>query len=246
MGFASARADGSSSSTFVFQFCFSTQLDRTLLISCNCLFLLYLYSAFGSSTTECFRRAKRKAQKRYMPFMKLSSTLTIILMLLAQSSVLGQGEGASKHQFSFYINEKEKSSADAEIFIVVSEDTIKGNYVEGFYHFPPIDTSKQFDIIVKVSDIIFSGQGYPGWMLNKGSRITFVKLTKLKKLTSVAEYNGMSNKDEGWEWYSKRFFVVNHTYTIDIDNRNKIKELQFLVISPNSSGKLVTTKKVVK
>jgi len=32
------------------------------------LFLLYLYSAFGSSTTECFRRAKRKAQKRYVPY----------------------------------------------------------------------------------------------------------------------------------------------------------------------------------
>jgi len=66
MGFASALADGSSSSTFVFQFCFSTQLDRTLLINRMCLFLLYLYSAFSSSTTECFRRAKRKAQKRYM------------------------------------------------------------------------------------------------------------------------------------------------------------------------------------
>lgn len=178
--------------------------------------------------------------------MKLSSTLTIILMLLAQSSVLGQGEGASKHKFNFYINEKEKSSANAKIFVVVSGDTIKGNYVEGFYHFPLIDTSKQFDIVVEVSNIIFSGQAYPGWMLNKGSRILFGKLTKLKNLTSVADYSSMTEKDEGWEWYSNRFFVVNRAYTLDIHNRNKIKELQFLIISPNSSGKLVTTQKVVR
>lgn len=181
-----------------------------------------------------------------MPFMKLSSFLTIILMLLIRSSVLGQGEGTSKHQFNFYINEKEKSSVDAEIFIVVSGDTTKGNYVEGFYYFPTIDTSKQFDIVVKVSNIIFSGQGYPGWMLNKGSRMTFGKLTKLKKLKSVAEYNDMTKKDEGWEWYSKRYFVIDQNFTIDIEDRNKIKELQFLIISPTSSGRLVTTQKVVR
>ena len=167
-------------------------------------------------------------------------------MLLAQSSVLGQGEGTSKHQFNFYINEKEKSSTNAEIFVVVSGDTIKSKYVDGFYYFPVIDTSKQFDIVVMANDIIFSGQGYPGWMLNKGSNMTFGKLTKLKKLKSVAEYNGMTRKDEGWEWYSKRFFVVDQTFTIDIDNRNKIKELQFLIISPNSSGRLVTTQKVIR
>jgi hypothetical protein len=70
-------------------------------------------------------------------------------------------------------------------------------------------------------------------MLNKGSRMTFGKLTKLKKLKSVAEYND-------------RYFVIEQTYTIDIEDRNKVKELQFLIISPTSSGKLVRTQKVVR
>jgi hypothetical protein len=181
-----------------------------------------------------------------MPFMKLSSILIIILMLSAKTSVFGQTETSSKHQFSFYINEKEKLAANAETSVVVSGDTIKSNRVDGFYYFPVIDTSKQFDLIVRVKGITFSGQGYPGWMLNKGSRITFGKLTRLKDLTSVADYNGMTKTDQGWEWYSKRFFVVNRTYTIDIENRNKVKELQFLIINPNSSGILLTTQKVVK
>ena len=178
--------------------------------------------------------------------MKLSSILTIISTLLAPTLVFGQADGMSKHKFSFYINEKEESTVNAEISIVVSGDTIKSNYVDGFYNFPVIDTSKPFDIIVTANDIIFSGQGYPGWILNKGTSMTFGKLTKLKKLKSVADYNDMTRKDEGWEWYSKRFFVINRTYTIDIENRNKIKELQFLIVSPNSSGNLVTTQKVIK
>ena len=183
---------------------------------------------------------------RYMPFKTLSSILTITWILIARTFVFGQTEGMSKHQFSFYINDQDKPAPNAEIFVVVSGDTIKSKYNEGFHYFPAIDTSKQFDIIIKVKDLMFLGQGYPGWMLNKGSRITFGRLTKLKKLTSVANYNDMTEKGEGWEWYSKRFFVVNHAYTLDIDNRNKIKELQFLVISPNNSGSHVTTQKIIK
>jgi hypothetical protein len=178
--------------------------------------------------------------------MKLTPILTIILALLFPTLIFGQTDAMSKHKFSFYINEREKSTVNAEISIVTSGDTIKGNYVEGYYYFPVIDTSRKFDVIVRTNDIIFLAQDYPGWMLNKGARITFGKLTKLKKLTSVAEYNGMTEKDEGWEWYSKRYFVVDRTYTIDIDNRNKIKELQFLIISPHSSGVLATTQKVIR
>lgn len=178
--------------------------------------------------------------------MKLSSILTITWILIAKISAFGQTEVLSKHQFNFYINDQEMSALTADISVIVSGDTIRSKYDEGFYYFPSIDTSKKFDIIVKVKDIIFSGQGYPGWMLNKGTRMTFGKLTKLKKLTSVAEYNDMTERDEGWKWYSKRYFVVNRRYTLDIENRGKIKELQFLIISPNSSGSLVTTQKVVK
>jgi hypothetical protein len=178
--------------------------------------------------------------------MKLSSILMIFWMLSAKASVFGQTEASSKHKFSFYVNEEEKPATDAEILIIIAGDTIKSNRLHGFYHFPLIDTAKKFDLIVSVNGITFSGQSYPGWMLNKGSTITFGKLTKLKDLTSVANYNGLTEMDEGWEWYSKRFFVVNRTYTIDIDNRNEIKELQFLVISPNQSGSIVTTQKVVR
>jgi hypothetical protein len=183
---------------------------------------------------------------RYMPFMKLSSILTITCILITETSVFGQTEAMSKHQFSFFMNDKEKLAPNAEISAVVSGDTIRSKYDKGFYYFPTIDTAKQFDIIVRVKGITFSGQGYPGWMLNKGSRMTFGKLTKLKRLTSVADYNDMTENDKGWEWYSKRFFVVNRTYTLDIDNRQNVKELQFLIISPNSSGSLVTTQKIVK
>jgi hypothetical protein len=181
-----------------------------------------------------------------MPFMKLSSILMIFSMLSAKVSVWGQTEASSKHQFSFYVNDKEKSAANAEILIIISGDTIKSNKLNGSYYFPLIDTSKKFDLIVKVNGITFTGQTYPGWILNKGSMITFGKLTKLKHLTSVADYDGLAKTDEGWEWYSKRFFVVNRRYTLDINNRNKIKELQFLIISPTSNGSLVTTQKVVR
>jgi hypothetical protein len=96
---------------------------------------------------------------RYMPFMKLSSILTITGILIARISVFGQTEELSKHQFSFYINDKEMSAPNAEILVVVCGDTIKGKYSEGFYYFPAIDTSKDFEIIVKLKDIVFSGQG---------------------------------------------------------------------------------------
>ena len=99
-------------------------------------------------------------------------------------------------------------------------------------------------MIVRINNLTFSGQSYPGWMLNKGTRITFGKLTKLKKLESVANYNSSTKKDVDWEWSSKRFFVANHVYTLDIENRNRIRELQFLIISVNGSGNLVTTQKI--
>ena len=66
-----------------------------------------------------------------MPFMKLSSILTITLILIAKTSVIGQTEGASKHQFSFYVNDQEKSAPNAEISVVVAGDTIKSKYNEG-------------------------------------------------------------------------------------------------------------------
>jgi hypothetical protein len=178
--------------------------------------------------------------------MKLGSILIIVWMLFVKTSVFGQTKALSKHEFSFYINAKEREAVKVEISVVVSGDTISSEIVEASFYFPVIDSSKRFDLIIRVDGIVFSGQNYPGWVLNKGSRFIFGKLTKLKNLISVADYNGMTKADKGWELYSKRVFVVDHTYTIDIDNRFRIKELQFLIISPNSSDKLMTTQKVVK
>jgi hypothetical protein len=160
--------------------------------------------------------------------------------------VLGQDSAMSKHEFNFYINDIKNSAANAEISIIVSGDTIKSYKSGDLYYFPILDTANDFNIEVKVNNIVFSGLGYKAWTLNRGTRIILGKITKLNKLLSVAKYNGMAKRDDGWEWYSKRFFVIDHAYTLDIDNREKIKELQFLIISPNNSNSHVTTQKIVK
>ncbi len=181
-----------------------------------------------------------------MPFMKLATTLTVLFMLFSANLVLGQDTALSKHEFDFYINDIKHSSSDAEISIIVSGDTIKSNKIGDFYYLPILDTVNNFDITIKVENILFVGQGYKAWMLNQGTRIILGRITNLDNLLSVAKYNGMTKKDEGWKWYSKIYFVIDHAYTLDIDNRKKIKELQFLIINPNNSNSLVTTQKVVR
>ena len=65
-------------------------------------------------------------------------------------------------------------------------------------------------------------------------------------MTSVAEYNGMNKSDEGWEWYSKRYFIVNNIHTIDIENPKKVKELQYLILNGKSkSSEKKTTGKII-
>ena len=181
-----------------------------------------------------------------MPLMKHSTTLIFFLAVFSLNLALGQNSAMSKHEFNFYIDDIKNLATNAEISIIVSGDTIKSNKIGDFYYFPLLDTTNNFDIEVKVNNIIFSGQNYKAWVLNRGTRIILGRITKLNKLLSVAEYNGMTKKDEGWEWYSKRFFVIDHAYTLDINNRGKIKELQFLIINPNKSNSLVTTQKIVK
>lgn len=178
--------------------------------------------------------------------MRLKLSAVFLFVLFSLSHVFGQNQTVSKHEFIFYKDDIKIPVADAEISIVVSGDTLKSNQTGSFYYFPIIDTAKNFGIIIKVNNIIFSGQGYKAWMLNSGTKIILGQLTKLNKLQSVAEYNGMTKKDEGWEWYSKRFYVIDRRYTIDINNRDKIKELQFLIISPNNSNSHVTTQKIIK
>ena len=178
--------------------------------------------------------------------MKQSSILLIFCVLISTSSAFGQNEASSKHQFSFYVNEKEKPAKKVKISVVVSGDTIESKSIDGLYYFPLIDTSKKFDILISVNKITFYVESFPSWMLNKGSKIIFGKLTKLKNLISIAEYNSLNETDKDWVKFSKRFFVVNRNYTLDIENVNTIKELQYLIINPTNSGKLLTTQRVVR
>ncbi|MBG9374604.1 hypothetical protein I5907_00025 [Panacibacter sp. DH6] len=178
--------------------------------------------------------------------MKLTTTLTLLFLLFNFNLAVAQDSTFSKHDFNFYVDDVKKSINNVEISIIIAGDTIKANKVGNFFYFPLIDTTKNFDLEVKANNITFLGQGYKAWILNRGTRIVLGKLTILKKLLSVAAYNGMTKNDEGWEWYSKRFFVLDHAYTLDIDNRDKIKELQFLIINPNNSNSLVTTQKIIK
>jgi len=65
---------------------------------------------------------------------------------------------------------------------------------------------------------------------------------------SVAKYSEMDSTDKSWDAYSKKFFILDRAYTIDIVNSQKTKELQFLILAPNSEGDGVyfLTQKVTK
>lgn len=178
--------------------------------------------------------------------MRHPTILTIFLSLFSLTFVVGQNPIQSKHEFAFYINDIKDSSESTEISIIVCSDTIKSNKIGDFYYFPILDTVNSFDMEIKVGDILFLGQGYKSWMLNKGTRIVLGKITQLNKLLSVAEYNGMTKKDDGWEWYSKRYFVVDHAYTLDIDDLSNVKELEFLILNPNNSQIFMKTQKIVR
>jgi ssDNA-binding replication factor A large subunit len=152
----------------------------------------------------------------------------------------------SKHEFSFYVDDSLKSSANAEVSIIVSGDTITGKKIAGFYYFPILDSSRNFDIVVKVSQITFFGQDIKSWVLNQGTKIILGKVTQLKGLQSVAEYGGITPKDKSWEYDSKRYFVLNHFTTVDIENRDDIKELHFLNLYPTNSTSYVSIQKTIK
>lgn len=106
----------------------------------------------------------------------------------------GQNTTLSKHDFSFYVNDVEQLLGNVELSIIVSDDTIKSKKIANSFYLPIVDTSKRFDILLKINGLTFSGQGYKAWVLNKGSKMTFGRITKLNKLESVAKYNDMTKK----------------------------------------------------
>jgi hypothetical protein len=175
-------------------------------------------------------------------------TLLALYISFGYDLAFCQKDLSSKHTFRFFINETEQKIVNGKIKIIVDKDTIVGKKIGNQYGFPIIDKNKQFKIEVEVNKNKLLAGPFKAWSLNHGSRLIFGKLTQLNKLLSVAKYSSMDSTDKSWEVFSKRFFIINRSHVIDIENIQKIKELQFLIMDPNSDGDGVTfiTQKVTK
>jgi hypothetical protein len=148
----------------------------------------------------------------------------------------------SEHKISFNVNKEQKEIRSSEVYVIVENNTIEGKKVNDKYYFPYIE--KEFKIVIKINKTIFEAGPFKPMVLNSDCDLDLGIINRIKKMTSVAEYNGMNEKDEGWEWYSKRYFIVNNMHTIDIENPNKLKKLTYLVLNgkTKSSEKIIGTK----
>jgi hypothetical protein len=177
----------------------------------------------------------------------MTKTISTILICFLFGPVFGQ-HTVSQHKVSFYINNTKQHIVASKIKIIVDTFTIIGTKNLDIFSFPIIDSSKEFKIEIEINKLKFLAGPYKAWCLNNGSQMIFGELTKINSLLSVAKYNQMDSTDESWEAYSKRFFIVDKAYTIDIADVRKTKELQFLILAPLSDGDGVyfLTQKVTK
>lgn len=175
---------------------------------------------------------------------------TVILTILFSISfhLTYSQDGFSKHSFHFFKNSTERKINVSEISILIDGEKILGEKVGEFYRFPKIDSIKPFEFVIKSNRTEFKAGPFKSWFLNNGSDITLGVLTQIDKLLSVAEHNGMEKNDENFDIYSKRFFIANDVYTVDINDYEKIKRLDYLIISPNQDGdgSYVLTQKIVE
>ena len=148
----------------------------------------------------------------------MKNLLTFIFYFLC-TLVHSQTERLSEHKISFNINEKQIEIKNSKIFVIIENDTISGKEIKDKYYFPYIE--KEFSIVIKINKTEFEAGPFQPTVLNSDCDIDLGIIRNLKKMTSVAEYNGMNKSDEGWEWYSKRYFIVNNVHTIDIENPKK-------------------------
>ena len=157
-------------------------------------------------------------------------------------------EKFSKHSLQFFKNNSEKKTKGSEVWIIIDKIKIKGKEIEGSYWFSKIDKNKTFKFIIKTNGVEFKTGTFKAWYLNNGSSITVGKLTRIKKLLSVAEYNGIEQNDKDFYVFSKRFFIANDVYTIDIINFEKVKRLDYLIVNPHQEGdgSYVLTQKIIK
>ena len=179
-----------------------------------------------------------------MPFMK---TIFLTLLLTIGTNLTYGQTGHSLHYVDFFKNNTEKRIKVLEISIIVDGIKISGEKVGKSFKFPEIDSTKTFQLNIKTNRIDFNSGPYLAWHLNNGSNITLGKITRIDKLLSVAEYNGMEKTNEDYEMYSKRFFIPND-YTININEFEKIKRIDYIVLNPiqQGDGSYVLTQKIVE
>jgi hypothetical protein len=182
---------------------------------------------------------------RCMPFMK-NILLTILISTIANLT-FGQTD-FSMHSIKFFKNNKERSINVSEIWIVVEGTKILGEKIGDHYRFPIIDSTTTFEFGIKTNKMEFESGTYKAWRLNKGSNITLGKITRIDKILSVAEFNGMEKSEVDYNTFAKRFFIADDIYTIDIKDHDKVKRLDYLVINPKQQGdgSYVLTQKIVK
>src|SRR5690606_38653479 len=179
-----------------------------------------------------------------MPFMK--NLILTILLLIGVNLTYCQTD-YSMHSVKFFENKTEKDFKVKEISIIVDGIKINGEKIGTNYRFPKIDSTKTFEFHIKTNKMDFDSGSHKAWILNNGSNIMIGKITRIDKLLSVAEYNGMEKEDGDYEVFSKRFFLPND-YTIDINEYEKIKRLDYMILNPiqQGDGIYVLTQKVIE
>ncbi|WP_196889812.1 hypothetical protein [Aureivirga sp. CE67] len=165
----------------------------------------------------------------------MKNILLILLFLISTNLTFGQTE-YSKHSIKFFKNNKQKSLRVLDIWIIVDGIKIQGEKVGDFYQFPIIDSTKRFELGIKTNKMKIESGSFEARMLNNGSIMILGKITRINKLLSVAEYSEMEKSEDDYEIFAKRFFIANKVYTIDINNHEKVKQLEYLIVKPNQKG----------
>jgi hypothetical protein len=180
-----------------------------------------------------------------MPLMK--NFLLTIAFSIAANLTFGQ-TGCSMHLIKFFNNDDERGINISEFWIVVDGTKIQGEKIGEHYRFPIIDSTMTFEFGIKTNKMNFKSDSYKAWMLNNGSSIFLGKITRFDKLLTVAEHNGMDESDDDYDTFAKRFFLADNAYTIDIDEYEKVKRLDYFIINPNQEGggSYALTQKIVE
>jgi hypothetical protein len=173
--------------------------------------------------------------------------LFTIVVCLTFNLAFGQSK-LSQHKISFYVNDVEQKIIHATLKIFIANDTIYGEKSGDHYSFPILNDDKEFKIEVEINKTKLLAGPFKAWCLNHGTRLILGKLTKMTSITSIANYYNMDSTDKSWQTFSKRYFIINRAHTIDLENINRIKELNFLILNPKSDGDGVTfmTQKIIK